>query len=97
MSDSRKLDAHLFVCTNKREKGDSCGAKGSEQLRESLKAICQKPEKHWHGRVRVNASGCLGRCKEGIVAVMYPKGEWMTNLTNDDVAKVEQEISKVLD
>lgn len=34
--------------------------------------------------VRVNASGCLGHCEEGITAVMYPQGEWKLNLTPSD-------------
>ena len=96
MSDGKNLEAHLFVCTNKKEKGESCYAKGSIELRTKLKEICQNESLGWHGKVRVNASGCLGRCEEGIAAVLYPKGEWFTGLTKDDSAILEKALEKVL-
>ncbi len=97
MSDSRNLDAHLFICTNHRDGKESCAEKGSVALREKVKKICQDSERSWHGRVRVNTSGCLGRCSEGIVAVLYPQGEWMTGLTPESSARVEKALAKVLD
>ena len=99
MSDSRNLDAHLFICTNKKERGASCAPRGAVELRDQLKKLCQNSEKGWHGRVRVNASGCLGRCEEGITAVLYPQGKWMTSLKNDEESarKLESALSEVLD
>ena len=97
MSDGRNLEAHVFICTNMKEKGQSCAARGSVELREAVKKVCQNPDKHWHGRIRVNASGCLGRCEEGITCVVYPKAEWHTGLTKEDGTKLEAVISKILD
>lgn len=84
MSDERKLDAHLFICTNQREKGQCCAARGSIELRDRLK---KEAKKRWGAKVRINASGCLGHCEEGIAAVLYPKGQWFVNLNehSDDV------------
>jgi hypothetical protein len=48
-------------------------------LRAELKRFAK--EQGWGARVRVNASGCLGRCEEGIAAVLYPQSEWFTELT----------------
>ncbi len=97
MSDSRNLDTHLFICTNLKEKGISCGARGSVELRERVKKVCQEEGRGWHGRVRVNASGCLGRCSEGIAAVFYPQAEWLVNLKAHDESLLEGKLSSLLD
>ncbi len=98
MSDGHNLEAHVFICTNNRETGQSCAGSGSVEMREAVKKACQDPSRNWHGRVRVNTSGCLGRCKDGITAVVYPKAEWLTHLTKDGgAAKVEAVISSILD
>lgn len=97
MSDGHNLEAHLFICTNQKEKGSSCGARGSVELRNQLKALCQDEARGWHGRVRVNASGCLGRCEKGIAAVLYPKAEWFENLTTKDAGSLEKALHNVLD
>ncbi len=96
MSDGHNLEAHLFVCTNTKEKGASCGAKGSVELRNALKNMCQDDARGWHGRVRVNASGCLGRCEKGITAVLYPKGQWFENLGAGDTAVLEKALKETL-
>jgi len=97
MSDGKNLETHLFICTNLKEKGESCSARGSVELRESVKALCQDPARGWHGRVRVNASGCLGRCAEGITAVLYPQAHWVGNLTPGSASVLERALSEVLD
>ena len=97
MSDGKNLEAHLFICTNKKEKGACCADKGSIELRNQLKEICQDESRGWHGRVRVNASGCLGRCADGIAAVLYPKTEWFTKLTNVDNTILENALKNILD
>lgn len=96
MSDGHNLEAHLFVCTNSREKGKSCAGSGSVELRNKLKNLCQDPAKNWHGRVRVNTAGCLGRCEQGIAAVLYPKGQWFENLGADDTAVLEKALQDTL-
>lgn len=97
MSDSNNLEAHLFVCTNQRESGESCGQKGGAELRDQLKAMCKEKSRGWKGRVRVNAAGCLGRCEEGIVAVLYPQSKWFTRLDKKSEFVVMKALSDVLD
>lgn len=79
-----KLEQHLFICTYQRDQGESCGAKGSSKLRDQLKTAVSKQHPEWKGRVRINASGCLGRCEQGIAAVLYPEATWWTELKSDD-------------
>ena len=96
MSEKNKLEAHLFICTNERKNDECCAGKGSVELRERVKKIT-KDKKEWNGRVRVNTAGCLGHCMEGITAVIYPQGKWMTHLTKDSVAEIEKSLSEILD
>jgi predicted metal-binding protein len=93
MSEEKNLKAHLFICTNAREKGESCGQKGSAELRDQVKRICK--EKQLKG-VRINASGCLGHCEEGITAVLYPQGKWFTELKKDDANKLVSAVEDTL-
>jgi (2Fe-2S) ferredoxin len=97
MSDGHNLEAHVFVCTNTKEKGASCGARGSVELREAVKKACQDADRGWHGRVRINASGCLGRCADGITAVIYPQADWQTKLTAQDAPKLLEAVGACLD
>lgn len=86
--------AHLFVCTNDRGpdgKRPSCAQRGSAELRDSVKTAC----KGMTG-VRVNASGCLDRCEQGIAAVLYPAGQWFEGLTRDDTQTLVDAVKKSL-
>jgi (2Fe-2S) ferredoxin len=82
------FDMHLFVCTNRRQDGHqrgSCAAKGSEQVRDYMKA---RVKERGVGRVRVNSAGCLDRCELGPCVVVYPKGVWYRIATRDDVDRM---------
>ncbi|MCM2282044.1 MAG: (2Fe-2S) ferredoxin domain-containing protein [Bdellovibrionaceae bacterium] len=91
-----QLDAHLFVCTNVKANGECCGAKGAAELRDQLKQVSRDPASGWGKRVRVNNSGCLGHCEKGIVAVLYPQGQWFMNLTSADVPKLVEAVNHAL-
>lgn len=43
------------------------------------------------GGVRVNSAGCLDRCEEGPVVVIYPEGTWYTYVDQEDVEELIQE------
>ncbi len=69
------FEAHLFVCCNRRPEGNargSCAARGSERLRDYMKARAK--ELGLGQRVRVNAAACLDRCELGPCLVVYPEG-----------------------
>ena len=66
---------HLFFCTNRREDGGPCCAQhGAEAMRDYLKARTKALDLAGPGGVRVNLAGCLDRCAEGPVLVVYPEG-----------------------
>ena len=40
------------------------------------------------GQLRINQAGCLDRCEEGPVLVVYPEGVWYTYVDQDDVDEI---------
>lgn len=79
---------HTFVCTNRRPDGHprgSCAARGSEKLRDYLKARVKELGLE---RVRINSAGCLDRCELGPTMVIYPEGVWYGYKTSDDIDEI---------
>ncbi|NND43728.1 MAG: (2Fe-2S) ferredoxin domain-containing protein [Xanthomonadales bacterium] len=82
---------HIFFCTNDRGPGaerPSCNRCGSKVMREYAKQRVKQLELSGEGKVRVNASGCLDRCEEGPVAVVYPEGVWYTYVDEEDIDEI---------
>lgn len=42
------------------------------------------------GKVRVSHSGCMGRCSEGPVMVIYPQAHWYTYTCQADIDEILQ-------
>ncbi|HRE32497.1 MAG TPA: (2Fe-2S) ferredoxin domain-containing protein [Candidatus Berkiella sp.] len=80
---------HVFFCTNLRSSGKQCCATaGAEELREYAKKKLKKLGLHGAGRFRVCTSGCLGRCEEGPLLVIYPDGVWYSYKTYQDIDEI---------
>ena len=43
------------------------------------------------GKVRINKAGCLDRCDQGPVMVVYPEAVWYTYVDKEDVEEIIQE------
>jgi len=43
------------------------------------------------GQYGINKAGCLGRCDEGPVLVVYPEGVWYTYLDEADIDEIIDE------
>lgn len=79
---------HAFICTNQRPEGHprgSCARKGSERLRDYLKARAKEVGAE---RVRINSAGCLDRCELGPVMVIYPEGVWYSFSSYEDIDEI---------
>jgi len=77
---------HVFFCTNQREKGASCCNNfAAQSIRDYAKARIKALGVSGAGQIRVNQAGCLGRCAEGPVLVVYPEGIWYTYSTRQDI------------
>jgi (2Fe-2S) ferredoxin len=81
-------DLHLLICTNTKEKGESCGPKGAQALVDHFKVWIKA--QGFAGKVRVNKSGCLGKCESGMACVAYPQGEWALKVTPEDLPALER-------
>ena len=84
-------ERHLFFCTNDRGEGaerPSCNRCGSGMYRAYAKEKVKKLGLAGQGKVRVNAAGCLDRCEEGPVCVVYPEGVWYTYVDEFDIDEI---------
>lgn len=82
------FEHHVFVCTNRRPDGHrrgSCAAKGSEGLRDYMKA---RAKELGLAGVRINSAGCLDRCEHGPTMVIYPRGTWYHVPDRDAVDRI---------
>ena len=43
------------------------------------------------GKVRINQAGCLDRCEEGPVIVVYPEEVWYTYVDKADIDEIVEE------
>ncbi len=82
---------HVFVCQNMRDssKGKSCGKIGIP-FREKLKKEIIRMK--LNRDVRINKSGCLGKCSQGPCLVIYPDQKWYFNL---ELNQIDEIIDKV--
>ena len=77
---------HAFFCTNLRADGSVCCRQaGSLEMREFAKKLSKELGISGPGGVRVNAAGCLDRCAEGPIVVVYPEGVWYSYVDEEDV------------
>lgn len=80
---------HVFFCVNCRDDGSACCANHDAQaMRDYAKGRIKKLGLSGPGKVRVNQSGCLDRCAEGPVIVVYPEGVWYTYVDRSDIDEI---------
>lgn len=83
---------HVFFCTNQREDGRQCCAQcGASALRDFLKKRTKDLGLAGPGGVRINTAGCLDRCDQGPVVVIYPEATWYTYVDQEDIEEILQE------
>ena len=74
---------HMFICGHERSSDANrpcCFARDSLSLLKNLKMTAKE---EGFSNVRVQKSGCLDFCENGISCVVYPEGVWYT-LTGDE-------------
>jgi len=83
---------HVFFCVNQREEGETCCANfGAQKLRDYAKQRVKELGLHGKGEIRINNAGCLDRCEEGPVIVVYPDETWYTYVDEEDIDEIIEE------
>ena len=80
---------HVFFCCNQREAPEKCCASaGAADLQKYAKDRVKALGLSGPGKVRVNKAGCLDRCEEGPVIVVYPEAVWYTYVDRADIDEI---------
>ena len=85
MAKSPNFSKHVFiceVCSFKKANGKCSAPAEAKAFRKQVKVMAKK---YWSKKeVRINGSGCLDQCDQGICGVIYPEGKWLLNLKPGD-------------
>jgi len=82
---------HLFFCTNHRDAGISCQNHNAQEARDYVKRRVKELGLAGPGNIRVNSAGCLDRCGEGPVIVVYPDEVWYRYADKEDLDEIIDE------
>lgn len=94
------LKLHVFVCTNQKNKNSEtnfncCANLDAEDLRMSLKKWADSiPE--FKNKIRINKSGCLGQCDDGIIIAIYPHNKWIKQVKKSDLSSIQAMLSDLM-
>ena len=87
---------YLFVCTNRRAADDakgSCAAKGSEEIRATLKEQLKA-----RGLARLGAractSSCLDQCSNGVCILVEPDHFFYGHVTMADIPEILEGLAR---
>jgi (2Fe-2S) ferredoxin len=80
---------HVFFCCNRREAPETCcanhdAAAMQTYAKDRIRALGQNGK----GMVRINKAGCLDRCDDGPVLVVYPDAVWYTYVDRADIDEI---------
>jgi NADH:ubiquinone oxidoreductase subunit E len=75
------LQKHVLICMAK-----SCGAQGGAELQEALKnELRARNLRHLY---RDGQCSCMGLCLDGVNAVIWPEGTYLSGLTMKDIPRL---------
>ena len=80
---------HLFFCCTRRAQPEACCADhAADELQKYAKQRVKELGLSGQGKVRMNRAGCLDRCEEGPVLVVYPEAVWYTYVDKSDIDEI---------
>ena len=83
---------HVFFCLNERASDcESCAQSDAVAVHAHAKKRVQALKQHGPGQIRINKAGCLDRCNEGPVLVIYPEGTWYRYVDTSDIDEIIEE------
>ena len=81
-------ERHVFFCGHERaigHKRSDCKSKSSLEMMTKLK---RRARDEGIKNIRVQKSGCLNYCEQGVSCVIYPEGVWYSIKSEEDLEKV---------
>lgn len=88
-ADASYYQHHVFFCLNQRDgTRECCHSKGAQEAQEHAKKRIKQLDLSGCGKVRINKAGCLDRCEEGPVLVVYPEAVWYTYVDKTDIDEI---------
>ena len=83
---------HVFFCLNERPAGEACCHHlGATEMQAYAKKCIKALGLAGPGAIRINRAGCLGRCDEGPVLVIYPDNVWYQYVDQEDIDEIIEE------
>ncbi len=83
---------HVFFCVNQRKAGEACcNDHNAQAMRDYAKDRIKTLNLSGKGKIRINNAGCLDRCNEGPVIVIYPDDIWYTYVDHEDIDEIIDE------
>jgi (2Fe-2S) ferredoxin len=80
---------HVFFCLNQRDPPERCCANfAAAEMQAYAKSRIKALGLSGKGSVRINKAGCLDRCEEGPVLVVYPDEVWYTYVDRADIDEI---------
>ena len=83
---------HVFICGHERPEGatrPSCKNRGRMDLLTRIKAAAREEGLR---EIRIQKSGCLDFCENGIACVVYPEGTWYRLQPQLDVGSIVEHL-----
>ena len=81
----------FFCCNQRKPEDDSCNNHGASAMQQYAKERIAALGMNGPGKVRICKSGCLGRCDDGPVLVVYPDDVWYTYVDQEDIDEIIEE------
>lgn len=83
------FNRHVFFCCNQRQPPEKCCENaGASDLAKYAKDRVKALGLAGKGHVRINRAGCLDRCEEGPIVVVYPEAVWYTYVDRADIDEI---------
>ena len=83
---------HVFFCCNQRDgPRPCCFNRGATEMRDYAKSRIKALGLAGPDNIRINMAGCLDRCEEGPVIVVYPDETWYTYVDREDIDEIIDE------
>ena len=83
---------HVFFCCNQRAEGEGCcNSLGATDAQTYAKDPIGSLKLKGKGKIRINKAGCLDRCDDGPVLVVYPEAVWYQYIDKEDIEEIIQE------